>query len=201
MSMLIKWSHVLLLLLLLTTSCQLADGFQTKVSLSHPPYIVSSTCLQFRFGGIDFGDNIFGIRKTDDNDEIKTAPPTFDNADDNDNIPMFTVEKTMSFLKVAFPSFLAGGVVALGFLFLPLLSDYYDAYNYNQRPYGSSSGGGGAGSPTATGKTTTDNNNNVVVQQNVNQPVILFETILNDLNDVYVDDVDVQKHSKRVSRQ
>lgn len=188
--MLIKWSDVLLLLLL-TTSCQFADGFQTKVSLSHPPSTVSSTCLQFRFGGIDFGDNIFGIRKTDDNDEIKTiavAPPTFDNAD-----PMFTVEKTMSFLKVAFPSFLAGGVVALGFLFLPLLSDYYDAYNYNQRPDGSSSGGGGAGSPTATGKTTTDNNNNVVVQQNVNQPVILFETILNDLNDAYVDDVDVQK--------
>ena len=192
--MLIIWSHFLLLLLL-ATSCQFADGFQTKVSLSHPPYIVSSTRLQFRFGGIDFGDNIFGIRKTDDNDEIKTAvaPPTFDNADDNDNVPMFTVEKTMSFLKVAFPSFLAGGVVALGFLFLPLLSDYYDAYNYNQRPYGSSSGGGGAGSPTATGKTTTDNNNNVVVQQNVNQPVILFETILNDLNDAYVDDVDVQK--------
>lgn len=191
--MLLKWSPVLLLLLS-TTSCHFADGFQTKVSLSHPPSSgISSTRLKFRFGGIDFGDNIFGIRKTttDDSDEQTTV------VDAEEDI-MFTVEKTMVFLKVAFPSFLSGGIVALGFLFLPLLSDYYDAYNYNQQPYGRNSdgggGGGGAGSsPTATGKSTTDNNNKVVVQQNVNQPVILFETILNDLNDAYVDDVDVQK--------
>lgn len=183
--MLLKWSPVLLLLLS-TTSCHFADGFQTTVSLSHPPSsIISSTRLQFRFGGIDFGDNIFGIRKTTTDDDIDEQTTVVVDAEEEDvDMPMFTVEKTVVFLKVAFPSFLAGGVVALGFLFLPLLSDYYDAYNYNS--------GGGAGSPTATGKTTTTNNN-VVVQQNVNQPVILFETILNDLNDAYVDDVDVQK--------
>jgi C-terminal processing protease CtpA/Prc len=154
--------------------------------LSHPSSSsIPSTRLKFRFGGIDFGDNIFGIRKTTTDDDIDEQTTVVVDAEEEDvDMPMFTVEKTMVFLKVAFPSFLAGGVVALGFLFLPLLSDYYDAYNYNS--------GGGAGSPTATGKTTTTNNN-VVVQQNVNQPVILFETILNDLNDAYVDDVDVQK--------
>ena len=30
-------------------------------------------------------------------------------------------------------------------------------------------------------------------KNNINQPVILFETILNDLNEAYVDDVDIQK--------
>ena len=156
------------------------------MSLSHPSSSsIPSTRLKFRFGGIDFGDNIFGIRKTTTDDDIDEQTTVVVDAEEEDvDMPMFTVEKTVVFLKVAFPSFLAGGVVALGFLFLPLLSDYYDAYNYNS--------GGGAGSPTATGKTTTTNNN-VVVQQNVNQPVILFETILNDLNDAYVDDVDVQK--------
>lgn len=202
MSMLLKWSHFLLLLSLSGYS-YFAEGFttQAKASLSDvttrrvSPSIITSTYLQFRFGGIDFGDNIFGIRKTEmsDSDE-QTTGIVADDADEDNKIPMFTVEKTMVFLKVAFPSFLAGGVVALGFLFLPLLSDYHDAYNYNQQPYGSSVGGGGAGSsPTVSGKTTTDKNKNVVVQQNVNQPVILFETILNDLNDAYVDDVDVQK--------
>jgi C-terminal processing protease CtpA/Prc len=183
--MLLKWSPVLLLILS-TTSCHFADGFQTTVSLSHPSSSsIPSTRLKFRFGGIDFGDNIFGIRKTTTDDDIDEQTTVVVDAEEEDvDMPMFTVEKTVVFLKVAFPSFLAGGVVALGFLFLPLLSDYYDAYNYNS--------GGGAGSPTATGKTTTTNNN-VVVQQNVNQPVILFETILNDLNDAYVDDVDVQK--------
>ena len=112
---------------------------------------------------------------------------------DEDDGEAFTVDKAMSFFKVAFPSFLAGGVVTLGFLFLPLLSDYYDAYSYHNY-------GGGAGpsssSPAATGRALNNNgsgNGNGNVVQNVNQPVILFETILNDLNDAYVDDVDVQK--------
>lgn len=32
-----------------------------------------------------------------------------------------------------------------------------------------------------------------MAKNNINQPVILFETILNDLNEAYVDDVDIQK--------
>ena len=137
-------------------------------------------------------------KEEDDDGERSGADGT--DGDEGDDGEAFTVDKAMSFFKVAFPSFLAGGVVTLGFLFLPLLSDYYEAYNYHNV------GSGGAGSPSpssssATGRAINDNgnngnngnNNNVVVQQNVNQPVILFETILNDLNDAYVDDVDVQK--------
>lgn len=123
--------------------------------------------------------------KKDGGDDQVTAD---DDENGEDNGQMFTVDKAMSFLKVAFPSFLAGGVVTLGFLFLPLLSDYYHAYNYN---YGG--GGGGSSSSSATMSEISSNENNKNNANNVNQPVILFETILNDLNDAYVDDVDVQK--------
>ena len=144
----------------------------------------TSTSLHF------FGMN--NAKKEEEDGDGERSGADGKDGDEDDDGEAFTVDKAMSFFKVALPSFLAGGVVTLGFLFLPLLSDYYEAYNYHHV-------GGGAGtsssSSDSTGRALNDNgngNNNVVVQ-NVNQPVILFETILNDLNDAYVDDVDVQK--------
>lgn len=134
---------------------------------SHISSSTSSTSL-FLFGkfGKDNGDKV-----TDDDQNVEEATP----ADDaNANI--------RSFLKVALPSFLAGGIATLGFLFLPLLADYHDAFNGGSinNNFQSSEG---------MSKVAAENKN----VNNVNQPVILFETILNDLNDAYVDKVDVQK--------
>ena len=81
---------------------------------------------------------------------------------------------------MALPSFLAGGIATLGFLFLPLLADYNDAFDGGTNFLSSDAG---------TSKVDAANKN----LNNINQPVILFETILNDLNDAYVDKVDVQK--------
>ena len=98
------------------------------------------------------------------------------------------VKKLFSFLTVAFPSFLAGTVATLSFLFLPLFLDYYDAFHpgSNGNVYGAASTGGYA--PNGDGGQTGKINRN-----NINQPVILFETILADLNEAYVDDVDIQQ--------
>ena len=142
-----------------------------------------------------------GGEDDDDDDRERSGANGTDGVEEDDG-EAFTVDRAMSFFKVALPSFLAGGVVTLGFLFLPLLSDYYEAYNYHNVGSGGGAGGTSSSLSSATGRAIGDNgnngnngnnNNNVVVQQNVNQPVILFETILNDLNDAYVDDVDVQK--------
>ena len=134
--------------------------------LSASPASFSSTSLSL-FGkfGKGNGDNV-----TDEDDENIDV----DNAADNANT-------STSFLKVALPSFIAGGVATLGFLFLPLLSDYNDAFN-----------GGTSNNLSSSDGTSKINVGNKSVN-NVNQPVILFETILNDLNDAYVDNVDVQK--------
>mmetsp|Transcript_21377 Transcript_21377/g.43493 ORF Transcript_21377/g.43493 Transcript_21377/m.43493 type:complete len:901 (+) Transcript_21377:312-3014(+) len=88
---------------------------------------------------------------------------------------------TLSFLKIAFPSFLVGSIATLSFIFLPIAMDYYDAYTSMKSDaiYSTSSGNGNNGKGGNT--------------NNINQPVILFETILNDLNEAYVDDVDIQK--------
>ena len=117
--------------------------------------------------------HLFGMNKKDDKEE-----PVDDEEEEKEETFM---TKAISFSKVALPSFLTGGVVTLGFLFLPLVSDYYDAFN------GASMGGSGS---DMSGKVASNNNAN---RNNVNQPVLLFETILNDLNEAYVDDVDVQK--------
>eukprot|EP00579_Thalassiosira_antarctica_P002763 CAMPEP_0201876176 /NCGR_PEP_ID=MMETSP0902-20130614/7934_1 /ASSEMBLY_ACC=CAM_ASM_000551 /TAXON_ID=420261 /ORGANISM="Thalassiosira antarctica, Strain CCMP982" /LENGTH=269 /DNA_ID=CAMNT_0048403367 /DNA_START=120 /DNA_END=926 /DNA_ORIENTATION=+ len=128
---------------------------------------------------------LFGMNKKD---KIEETPPIIDESN-NDNNQTF-IEKYLppakSFLKVAFPSFLAGTAVTLGVLFLPMLSEYYDAVNgqgSQNNFYGSS----------ADSNSKTLANSNANSMNNVNQPVILFETILNDLNDAYVDDVDIQK--------
>ena len=115
--------------------------------------------------------HLFGMNKKDDKEE-----PVDDEEEEKEETFM---TKAISFSKVALPSFLAGGAVTLGFLFLPLVSDYYDAFN------GASMGGSGS---DMSGKVASNANKN-----SVNQPVLLFETILNDLNEAYVDDVDVQK--------
>ena len=131
--------------------------------LSTSPVAPSSTSLLL-FGKFGKGSN---DDKVPDDNEV-------DDDDANAN--------TKSFLKVAVPSFIAGGVATLGFLFLPLLADYNDAFN-----------GGTINNsfPTSEGVNKINAENKNV--NNVNQPVILFETILNDLNDAYVDKVDVQK--------
>ena len=107
----------------------------------------------------------------------------------NDEDPMFSSEEQnqvketnflaehMPTIKVALPSFVLGGIATLSFLFLPILTDYYDAFS-------------GAASTTSFYSTTSETK---LAKNNINQPVILFETILNDLNEAYVDDVDIQK--------
>jgi hypothetical protein len=135
--------------------------------LSASPASFSSTSMSL-FGKFGKGN---GDKVTDEDDENIDV----DNAADNANT------STNSFLKVALPSFIAGGVATLGFLFLPLLSDYNDAFN-----------GGTSNNLSSSDGTSKINVGNKSVN-NVNQPVILFETILNDLNDAYVDNVDVQK--------
>lgn len=124
----------------------------------------------------------------DDDEDVTKELDSISNDTDEDNSNnnnIFT--KVWPTLKIALPSFLVGGVATLSFLLLPLLSDYHDAfggetnnfYNTDSTSQTASSGGG-----------DKSKGNNI---NNVNQPVILFETILNDLNDAYVDDVDIQK--------
>jgi len=97
------------------------------------------------------------------------------------------MKKVWKVSKVAVPSFLVGGVATLAFLFLPLITDYHDAFNGARLD--------GDSDTTSSGKVANSNNKKDTksVVNNVNQPVLLFETILNDLNEAYVDDVDVQK--------
>lgn len=134
--------------------------------LSTSPASASSTSLSL-FGKFGKGK---GDNGPDDNNENIEA--------DSDASAKIS---TISLLKVALPSFIAGGVVTLGFLFLPLLADYNDAFN----------GGTISAFPTSGGSNKINAASKSL--NNVNQPVILFETILNDLNDAYVDKVDVQK--------
>lgn len=91
------------------------------------------------------------------------------------------IKPTLSFLKIAFPSFLVGSIATLSFIFLPIAMDYYDAYTSMKSD---------AMYSTSSGKDSNGKGGNT---NNINQPVILFETILNDLNEAYVDDVDIQK--------
>ena len=109
-----------------------------------------------------------------------------DDTNDDDNKNKFTT-KVWPTLKIALPSFLVGGIATLCFLFLPLMSDYYDAFS------GDNVYGGDSTSKTASSDGGGNGGGNKANINNVNQPVILFETILNDLNDAYVDDVDIQK--------
>ena len=131
--------------------------------------------------------HLFNWNKKDEEEIITPAIIEAEEEEEEEEKPF--IVKLASFLKVAFPSFSAGIIVTLGFLFLPLLSDYYqafDSFEYN--------------SATSSSQTASSNDDKdggkkkkQTMQNNVNQPVILFETILNDLNEAYVDDVDVQK--------
>lgn len=130
---------------------------------------------------------LFGKQDGEDSEESTPEDVSISDDDTNDNNGegnMF-ITKVWPTLKIALPSFLVGGVATLCFLFLPLLSDYYDAFSGNAGNFY----GGESTSKVANsdGESSKSNINNV------NQPVILFETILNDLNDAYVDDVDIQK--------
>ncbi|KAL7544076.1 hypothetical protein ACHAXR_013507 [Thalassiosira sp. AJA248-18] len=139
------------------------------------PSSTSSTSLYF-----------FGMNKNnnEEKDEEETTPDESSSSNiEGKTAQISFIAKSASFLKVAFPSFLAGGVATLAVLFLPLASEYYNAF-HDMTDSSSSSKLAAAGN---------DKNNNNPNTNNVNQPVILFETILNDLNDAYVDDVDVQK--------
>jgi hypothetical protein len=130
---------------------------------------------------------LFGKQDGEDSEESTPEDVSISDDDTNDNNGegnMFTT-KVWPTLKIALPSFLVGGVATLCFLFLPLLSDYYDAFSGNAGNfYGGESTRKVANSDGGSSKSNINN---------VNQPVILFETILNDLNDAYVDDVDIQK--------
>ena len=101
------------------------------------------------------------------------SPEEEDQVKENNNF----LTKHIPTIKVALPSFVLGGIATLSFLFLPILTDYYDAFS--------------GGASTDNFYSTTSETK--MAKNNINQPVILFETILNDLNDAYVDDVDIQK--------
>ena len=124
--------------------------------------------------------HFFGKKQNEEEqDEELDVISNDDDNDDNKNI--FT--KAWPTLKIALPSFLVGGIATLCVLFLPLLADYYEAFHSFNTPsdiYNTDS----------TSKTAASGGK---LNNNINQPVILFETILNDLNDAYVDDVDIQK--------
>lgn len=130
-----------------------------------------------RLSSLTSSTSLFFARK--ENEEAQDDDSTEDdisNDKDDDSNNKNVLTKAWPTLKIALPSFVVGGIATLCVLFLPLLSDYYDAFDsYN----------GPSVSKTASGGKTNNNN--------INQPVILFETILNDLNDAYVDDVDIQK--------
>jgi len=141
-----------------------------------PRRVSTSTSLYF-----------FGKKQSEEQDDDSTTKNVSNNNDDDNNSSSNVSTKVWPTLKIALPSFLVGGIATLCVLFLPLLADYYDAFNgqngdnfYNKDSTSKTVSGGGGGS----------NKGNI---NNVNQPVILFETILNDLNDAYVDDVDIQK--------
>mmetsp|Transcript_24048 Transcript_24048/g.40943 ORF Transcript_24048/g.40943 Transcript_24048/m.40943 type:complete len:865 (-) Transcript_24048:292-2886(-) len=124
--------------------------------------------------------HFFGKKQEEEQDkELDVISNDDDDDDDNKNI----FSKAWPTLKIALPSFLVGGIATLCVLFLPLLADYYEAFHSFNTPsdiYNTDS----------TSKTAASNGK---LNNNINQPVILFETILNDLNDAYVDDVDIQK--------
>lgn len=141
-----------------------------------------------RLSSYSTSTQLFGKQDGEDSEESTPEEMSISDDDTNDNNGgegnMFTT-KVWPTLKIALPSFLVGGVATLCFLFLPLLSDYYDAFSGNAGNfYGGESTSKVANSDGGSSKSNINN---------VNQPVILFETILNDLNDAYVDDVDIQK--------
>ena len=165
--------HLALLFALTTSSTALA--FQTSTSM--PPNTKQNAQQVFNSRQLQKTSTsslyLFGMNNKDDKEPIEVVV-----VEEEETL----LKKVVSFSKVALPSFLAGGVVTLGFLFLPLVVDYYDAFN-------------GASLDDISGKmaSTSGKNNNANNPNKVNQPVLLFETILNDLNEAYVDDVDVQK--------
>ena len=156
-------------LFVLTTTLRLCvEGFQTAqvtnivTRTSDKASSTSSTRL-----------NLFGI-----NTNKKDEPKEIESEDEEPKSFLEVHGSTM--LKVVLPSFISGGIATLGVLFLPLISDYYAAFDPTEPNFYNSD------NPS---RVSTDKNN----LNNVNQPVILFETILNDLNNAYVDDVDIQK--------
>lgn len=153
--------------MLTTTLCLCVEGFQTTQVTN----IVARTRDQ---AGSKTSTrlNLFGINTK--KDEPKEIEP------EDEEPKSFLQVHGSTMLKVVLPSFISGGIATLGVLFLPLISDYYAAFDPSEPNFYNKD------NPS---KVSTDQNN----LNNVNQPVILFETILNDLNNAYVDDVDIQK--------
>ena len=189
----------LIVLLLSVIVRQDASAFQTSFPKQHHSSVFASgdkvigsvnrLLLQpRRLSSYSTSTQLFGKQDGEDSEESTREEMSISDDDTNDNNGgegnMFTT-KVWPTLKIALPSFLVGGVATLCFLFLPLLSDYYDAFSGNAGNfYGGESTSKVANSDGGSSKSNINN---------VNQPVILFETILNDLNDAYVDDVDIQK--------
>ncbi|KAL3786144.1 hypothetical protein HJC23_010718 [Cyclotella cryptica] len=136
-----------------------------------PPYESSRTAL-FLFG--------MNGKKDSPNNESNSNSNQVDVTSKSDDNNETFLSKLGPTIKIALPSFFLGTIATLSVLFLPLLSDYYDAFS-------------GASSQSNFYGETTSSASNGGKTNNINQPVILFETILNDLNDAYVDDVDIQK--------
>jgi hypothetical protein len=112
------------------------------------------------------------------NNKDKETPPATQDKEAEEKEEENLIAKITPTVKVALPSFILGGIATLSLLFGPILTDYYDAFE------GSASAGSNFYSSEPSSK---------LAKNNINQPVILFETILNDLNEAYVDDVDIQK--------
>ena len=194
----------LLILLISVLVRRDASAFQTSLSKQHHNSVLASSdkvigsvnsfsnglLLQPRrlssYSTSLTSSQLFGTQDGEDSEESTSEDVSVSDNDTNDENGegnMFTT-KVWPTLKIALPSFLVGGIATLSFLFLPLLSDYYDAFSGNAGNFY----GGESTSKVANSDGGSKGNIN-----NVNQPVILFETILNDLNDAYVDDVDIQK--------
>lgn len=155
--------RIVAVLLLKSVICNTCKAFQSgSASVFNKSTRISAPCTAL--------NNIFG-KKKEPEPEPEQEP---------ENTKTFLSKHGGTLLKVGLPSFITGGLVTLGVLFLPLVADYYAAFDEKMPNFYNKD------NPS---QISTDKNN----MNNVNQPVILFETILNDLNNAYVDDVDIQK--------
>ena len=145
-----------------------SSGCSAFTSVSETSFAFSHTTQNIHTPRTRSALYFFGNKKEQDDEPVVIEDDTEDTN---------FVTKHLPTLKVAIPSFVLGGIATVSFLFLPILTDYYDAFS-------------GAASTSSFYSSTTDTK---IAKNNINQPVILFETILNDLNDAYVDDVDIQK--------
>ena len=123
--------------------CLRVDGFQTTQVTNIVARTSSTPSTRI---------NLFGLQKK--KDEPKEIEP------EDEEPKSFLEVHGSTMLKVVLPSFISGGIATLGVLFLPLISDYYAAFDPSEPNFYSSD------NPS---KVSTDMNN----MNNVNQVSVL----------------------------